>query len=69
MMGSPRLNTKVKGRIVGLCEGDLTPYVIAAKCNIPRSIVCRFLKYFQLHGTTMLPKSPGRPCKLQMITT
>ena len=65
-MGSPRLSTEVKGGIVGLHERGMTPYKITRKLNIPWSIVCTILKKIQLCGTIVLPKSLGRPYKLQM---
>jgi hypothetical protein len=54
-MESSRLNTEVKGRIIYLCEGGMTPYEIATKLNIPRLIDCTILKSFQLCGTIVSP--------------
>jgi hypothetical protein len=45
-MGSLKLSTEVKGRIVDLCEGGIIPYAIATKLNIPRLTVCTVLKTF-----------------------
>jgi hypothetical protein len=66
MTGSPKLSTKVKGRIIDLHEGEMTPYEIVAKLNILQSTTCSILKNFQPCGIAVSPKSPGRPYKLHM---